>query len=131
MCSGCGEIESCAHLFLHCSQFDRIWQLVRNWLGVSSADPSAMVDHFTQFGTSAGLAKSRCSIIMHLIWFASSWIIWKERNDGLFRAKECSPFQLLENIRLLYYSWYKAKFMSYHYKFHEWWQNTFLCVGIG
>ena len=130
MCSGCGEIESCAHLFLHCSQFDRIWQLVRNWLGVSSADPSAMVDHFTQFGTSAGLAKSRCSI-MHLIWFASSWIIWKERNDGLFRAKECSPFQLLENIRLLYYSWYKAKFMSYHYKFHEWWQNTFLCVGIG
>jgi len=89
-----------------------------------SADPSTMVDHFIQFGTSANLAKSRCSF-MHLVWFASSWVIWKERNVGLFCAKENTPSQLLENIRVLSYSWYKAKFVIYHYKFYDWCQNLF------
>jgi hypothetical protein len=98
MCvTGCGLVESDAHLFLHCDIFGQVWQLVRHWLSVSSADPATVVDHFHQFGTSSGFAKSRCSF-MHLIWFASSWVIWKERNARIFRAKESTTYQLLEKI---------------------------------
>jgi len=27
--------------------------------------------------------------------------------------------------------WYKAQFVVYHYKFYEWYQNPFLCLGAG
>jgi hypothetical protein len=56
--SGCGQQESETHLFLTCRLFGQLWQLVRNWLSVYSADPSNIVDHFYQFGTSFGFGKS-------------------------------------------------------------------------
>jgi len=69
--SGCGHQESESHLFLTCSLFGQFLQLVRSWLGVYSADPSNIQDHFYLFCTSSSFAKSRCSL-MHLIWFVSS-----------------------------------------------------------
>jgi len=118
------------HLLLSCNVFGQVWQLVRHWLGVHSADPLTIVDHNLQFGTSSGLAKSRC-FFMYLIWYASSWVIWKERNVRIFRTKESTPYQLLENIKLLSFWWHKAQFVVYHYKFHDWCQNPFLCLGVG
>jgi len=96
-----------------------VWYLVRQWWGVYTADPLTLVDHFIQFGTSTGLSKSRCSF-MHLIWFATSWVLWKERNNKLFRTKENSFVQLLENIMLLSFSWHKAKFVTSYFKYHDW-----------
>ncbi|AES59336.1 hypothetical protein MTR_1g018300 [Medicago truncatula] len=70
---------------------------------------SSVVEHLTAdqevtgsnpFGSSSGFAKSRRSF-MHLIWFASSWVIWKKRNQRLFRGIESSPIQLLENVKLI------------------------------
>jgi hypothetical protein len=101
-----------------------------HWLSIHSADPSTIVDYFLQFGASLGLAKSRCSF-MYLIWFASSWVIWKERNARIFHAKESTTYQLLENIKLLSFWWIKAHFDAFHYKIHDWCHNPFLyfCVG--
>jgi len=62
---------------------------------------------------------------------ATSWVIWKEMNDRLFRTKESSCCQILESIRLLSFSWHKTKFGNFYYKFHDWCQNLFLCLGIG
>jgi len=131
MCvSGCGLHECSDHLFLLCNHFGKVWHLVRQWLGVYIVDPPTLVDHFIQFGTSAGFSKARCSF-MRLIWFATSWVIWKERNARLFWTKENSYAQLLENIRLLSYSWHKTKYLTFHYKFHDWCLNPLLCVGLG
>jgi hypothetical protein len=91
--SGCGLHESENHLFFICRMFGHIWQLVRKWLCVYSADPSNIQDHFHQFHTSAGYAKSRCSF-MHLIWFASSWVIWKEEMIDFFVEYKILLFRL-------------------------------------
>jgi len=128
--TGCGIQESENHLFLNCGVFGQIWQLVCNWLGVCAADPSNVMDHFFQFSTSSGYATSRRPF-MSVIWFASTWIVWKERNDRLFRGKENSPIQLLEKIKLLSFWWLKSNFKVFHYNFHFWCQNPFVCVGIG
>jgi len=68
---------------------------------------------------------------MYLIWFASSWTIWKERNARIFRSKESTPYQHLENIKFLSFLWYKAQFVVYHFKFHDWYQQPLLCLGVG
>jgi hypothetical protein len=128
--SGCGVIESADHLFLHCDVFGQVWQLVHLWLGVSSVNPLTISDHYLQFGISLGIAKSRCSF-MYLIWFASTWVIWKERNARIFCAKENIPSQLLENIKLLSFSSFKAYYVTSYYSFHDWCQNPFNCLGIG
>jgi len=126
--NGCGSIETSDHLFLLCNQFGMVWFLVRQWKGIYTTDPLTLVDHFIQFGTSAGYTKVRCSF-MHLISFATPWVIWKERNDKIFRTKQSSFSQLLENIRLLSFSWHKAKFASFNYKIHDWCQNR-SCVWV-
>ena len=125
--TGYGMIKSDVHLFSSCSVFGQVWHLARQWLGVHSSDPATIVDHFTQFGTSSGFAKSRCSI-MCLIWFASSWVIQKEMNARIFRVKESTPIQLLKNIKLLSFWWYKTQFVVYYYKFYDWCPNPFLCL---
>jgi len=68
---------------------------------------------------------------MHLIWFANVWVLWKERNDRIFREQERSPTQLLKAIKLLSFWWFRAKFIVFPYCFHNWCQTPFLCAGIG
>jgi len=68
---------------------------------------------------------------MHLIWFATVWVFWKERNDRIFGGKENSPIQLLETVKLLSFWWVKAKYVVFHNRFHNWCQNPFVCAGIG
>jgi len=93
-------------------------------------DPANIMDHFYLFGTSSGFARARCSL-MQLILFASSWVIWKERNDRLFRLTENAPAKLLENVKFLSFWWFKAKVVNFHYSFHNCCQTPFLCAGIG
>jgi len=127
---GCGQQESETHLFLSCQFFGHLWLLVRNWLDVYSVDLSNIVDHFYQFGTSSNYGKSRCSL-MHLIWFACSWVLRKGRNNRLFQNKENTPNQILENVKLLSFWWFKAKYVNFYYSFHNCCQNPLLCAGIG
>jgi len=90
MCvAGCGVHETHEHLFLECSIFGIIWQPIRNWVGVYTTLPSCALAHFHQFGSVVGHAKSCCSF-MFLVWFTTSWIICKERNNRVFRGKENS-----------------------------------------
>ena len=128
--SGCGKIETTYHLFLHCDVFGQVWQLVYLWLGVFSYTPFTILDYYLQIGSSSGIAKSRCSF-MYLIWFASTWVIWKERNARIFHAKESSIPQLLENIKLLSFSWFKAYSVICYYNYYDWCHNPFACLGIG
>jgi hypothetical protein len=68
---------------------------------------------------------------MHLIWFATTWVIWKERNDRNFYGKQTSLAQLQENVKLLSFWWFKTNVAVFRYGFHNWGKNPFLCAGIG
>jgi len=45
--------------------------------------------------------KERHKFLWHLIWFATTWVIWKERNDINFRGTQSSLAQLSENVKLM------------------------------
>jgi len=126
--SGCGEQENNDHLILNCGVFAQLWQLVWNWLHVYTTLPSNIEDHFLQFGSASGHARSRC-YSMFMIWFATSWIIWKEINNRIFRGQENTTLKLLENIKLLSFWWRKANCVYFPYQFYDWCQNLLLCLG--
>jgi len=98
--AGCGSVESSANLFLHCNFFGSVWHLIYGWLGISAAAPQFLPDHFIHFSFLGGSGKV-CQSILQVIWFATVWEIWKERNNRLFTDKTCSVPQVVDKIKSL------------------------------
>jgi len=47
--TGCGEEETTQYLFLNCPLVKDLWNLVRDWVGISAADPYFIYNYFVQF----------------------------------------------------------------------------------
>jgi hypothetical protein len=128
--TGCGGVETAHHLFLSCPVFAPLWSLVRSWVGISSADPLVLQDHFVQFTYSAGGSRARRSF-MQLLWLCCIWVIWHERNNRIFKAKESTVLQLLEKVQVHSLWWMKAYNVNLGINAHMWWSRPLVCMGIG
>ncbi|GAU27873.1 hypothetical protein TSUD_159670 [Trifolium subterraneum] len=106
-----------------------IWPLVRSWIGITSADPASLPDHFVQFTYSSGGSRARQSFLQ-LIWFICAWIVWMERNHRLFRGSTSSTHQLLDKIKLFSFRWLKETSGTLASNPHSWWSSPMLCLGV-
>jgi len=127
--AGCGSVESSAHLFLHCNVSGSVWHLIYGWLGISAAAPQFLPDHFIHFSFLGGSGKV-CQSILQVIWFATIWKIWKERNNRLFTDKTCSIPQVVDKIKSLTFMWLKARFATLPFNLHGCWLSPFTILGI-
>jgi len=93
---------------------------IHNWLDVFSVIPKVPANHFIQFSSVRGNCSKVKMSIVHLIWYATTWEIWKERNNRLFNAKECSIHQIVDKIKSLTFMWLKAKFTTLPFNYHAW-----------
>jgi len=128
--AGCNSVETSTHLFLHCSTFGMVWQFLLRWLGFSTTLPLGVVDHFNQFSFDGGNVKAR-GAILQVIWFATTWEIWKERNNMVFNGKDSSIPQVVDKIKSLAYKWLKEKYPSLPFNYHAWWLRPLTILGIG
>lgn len=126
----CGFLETSNHLFLHCNFSGSVWNVIVNWLGVVTVMPNDVQWHFIQFSLLGGVSRSKHSILQ-VIWFATMWEIWKERNNRIFNAKVSSVIQVVDKIKLLTYKWLKVKFVTLPFNYHGWWLSPFTLLGIG
>jgi len=126
----CNSIETTNHLFLHCSTFGSVWQCLLRWLGFSMALPLGVIDHFNQFSWDDGTVKDRRTILQ-VIWYATTWEIWKERNNRLFNGKQSSIVQVVDRIKSLTFMWLKEKYPTLSLNLHASWLNPFTILGIG
>lgn len=130
MCvAGCNVLESATHLFLHCNIFGVLWFHVRTWLGFSSVHPGELRQHFIQFTRMSGLPRSAFSFLS-VIWFATIWVTWKERNNRVFQNTTSTPFILLEKVKVHSFLWLKSRHTSLAYSFYDWWKHPLLCMGV-
>ncbi|GAU51257.1 hypothetical protein TSUD_98780 [Trifolium subterraneum] len=125
--SGCGTVETAHHLFISCSVFGSLWELVRSWIGITSVDPTSVRDHFVQFTYSAGGSRAQRSFLQ-LIWMVCVWVVWTERNHRLFRGSTSSSHQLLDKIKLFSFRWLKSTSATLAFNYHSWWSNPMLCL---
>jgi hypothetical protein len=105
--TGCGGVETAHHLFLSCLVFAPLWSLVRSWIGISSVDPLVLHDHFLQFTYSADGSRAR-RFFMQMLWLCCIWVVWHERNNRIFKAKESTVLQLLERVKVHPLWWMKV-----------------------
>jgi hypothetical protein len=96
-----------------------------SWLGIYAVFPITLRDHLYQFTHLAGLP--RCTqLFLTGIWFACMWIIWKERNDRIFKNAASHPYALFEKVKLHSFLWVKAKHPSFSYCYYDWWKHPLL-----
>jgi len=119
--------ESADHLLITCNHLGQLWTLIRSWLCLSSVDTFRFLDHFHQFGHLTGFP-IHTHIFLKLIWFSCVWTIWKERNRRIFNNKSLELHQLLNKVKLLSFTWLKAKLSNFAYSYHEWWQHPLSCM---
>lgn len=91
--------------------------------------PLDVTGHLKQFTFLGGVSKSRQSILQ-VIWFATLWEIWKERNNGIFNSKVSSIMQVVDRIKLLTFKWLKVKYATLPFNYHGWWLSPFTIVGF-
>jgi len=128
--AGCNTVETSTHLFLHCPTFGAVWYLLFRWLSFSTVIPLGVVDHFNQFFLDGGNVKAR-GAILHAIRFATTWEIWKERNNRLFNGKQSSILNVVDKIKSLAFMWLKEKYPSLPFNYHAWWLSPFIILGVG
>ena len=115
--------------FLGCNIFSSLWSHVWHWLGISSVSSGDLRQHFGQFTNMAGMPRFTDSFFT-AIWFASIWVIWKERNYRVYQNTAFDPSILIEKVKLNSFLWLKLKQATFSYSYHEWWKNSFLCMDI-
>jgi hypothetical protein len=77
ICVLCGERET-SHLFLHCEVALLIWRKVLDWLEINFITPQNLLVHFVCWNGEVNPRKFWKAF--WLIWHATIWMIWKERN---------------------------------------------------
>lgn len=73
--------------------------MVTSWLGIYMVFPLDLRDHLYQFSHMAGLPRYTQSFFTG-IWFAFVWIIWKARNERIFKDALTHPYALVEKVKL-------------------------------
>jgi len=126
---GCNVLESARHIFLECAASNYLWCQVTSWLGIYVVFPIELRDHLYQFSHMAGLPRYTHSFLTG-IWFACVWIIWKVRNERIFKNAHSHPYALVEKAKLHSFLWVKAKHPSFTYCYYDWWKHPMLCLGV-
>lgn len=118
-----------AHLFFECSVFAGVWNRCLQWFGLHSALHYNCYLHFQQFrgliGGSADISNK-----WQVIWFATMWTIWVNRNAAVFNKKTPTVDSMLEQVQLKAWNWISAKAKNFNYTFHNWLHNPAACLGI-
>jgi hypothetical protein len=99
-------------------------------IGVSAVMLENVIDHFTQFSHIGGATWSRRSILQ-VIWLATTWELWKERNNRIFNNLESSISQVVDKIKSVTFRWLKVKLTTLPFNYHGWWLSPFTVLGIG
>ena len=126
--TGCGGLETSAHLFLHYDIFSSLWHHVWRWLHISSVSPGNIRQHFIQFTSMAGLPRFTHIYESNLVCFCLGYL--EERNNHVFQNTVTIPSVLVEQVKLNSFLWLKSKHVDFAYSYHDWWQNLILCMGL-
>lgn len=130
VCSGYKQhLETENHLIFERSCYSRIWTACFKWIGIPTAMHNSCKDQFQQFfGLLNWSMKNRN--YWQVVWYAVVWAIWLARNNQKFNSKASELEDILESIKILSWSWIKAKGADFPYQLSSWISNSSACLGL-
>ena len=126
-CVLCGHGDKITtHLFVHCEVVVLIWRKVLDWLGINFITPRNLFMHFACWSYESN--SSRSLKAFWLIWHASVWSIWKERNAKIFKNQSKNYDEVVDDIKALSWVWSSSKLRIASCLFYEWCWNLRECL---
>jgi len=69
-------------------------------------------------------------LFLTVIWFATIWVTWKERNNRVFQNTTTSSSTFLEKVKLHSFLWLKSKHAALAYSYYDWWKHPLSCMSV-
>ncbi|KAK2352803.1 hypothetical protein QL285_090514 [Trifolium repens] len=92
----CNHVETTPHIFLQCHTSNSVWLNIFKWMGLTPIMNVSVQQHFILFGD---LLKSNIhKRYRHVIWLATTWCIWRWRNQIIFRGERVNISTLVDQI---------------------------------
>jgi hypothetical protein len=111
--------ESISHVSIHCSFSSTVWRKVLSWMGLNLINSNSIQEHFLLFGD---LIKSKANKKhRHIIWLATTWCIWRLRNNLVFREDRATIFSLVNQIIYMSWFWFSGHLRSNVDIFFDYW----------
>jgi len=127
LCVLCGRRpETSTHLFLHCNVSSLIWREILNWL---ESNFITSYNLFVQYECWNGKANSkRLKKGFWLIWHATLWLIWEERNARIFTNQRKEVEEIVDEIKTVSWVWTLSRLKIASFLFYEWTWNPRKCL---
>jgi len=120
------RVESATHLFLHCEVSSFIWREDLNWLEFNFITPHNLFTHFEGWNSEANSKRLKKGAWM--IWHATIWMIWKERNVRIFTYDRKEAEEIVDEIKAISRFWALSRLRIASFLFYEWTWNPRECL---
>ncbi|KAJ0521343.1 hypothetical protein HanRHA438_Chr10g0447851 [Helianthus annuus] len=91
------------HLFVSCEKAQHVWSFVSQWCRISSIYAFRSKDLLDWHKNVRGTEKWRK--LVYAIIQVSMWVIWRSRNDLIFRGKQVYLERMTTEIKHLSFLW--------------------------
>jgi hypothetical protein len=120
------EVEDIQHVFFNCNLIVQVWDSIFKWLGTNAIVNATVTEHFLTFG---GIFKGKKTKgLRHIIWVATTWCIWRYRNNILFRGDSVNIYSLFNQILYIAWLWFIGSLRStVDFSFFDWCNNPLAC----
>jgi hypothetical protein len=100
-CPLCKQTEETNnHIFVHCRFTPRIWELLKDWLGIQGIHPRQWGGlDIQEWWSSMAEGPSMHRKGLATLTLLTVWEIWQEQNARVFRNKPSPTFVLLDKIK--------------------------------
>ncbi|XP_071708946.1 uncharacterized protein [Rutidosis leptorrhynchoides] len=122
------DVETIEHSLIFCNLAFEIWTRVYKWWGVGPYTNLSLAESF------GGNTNATTTVIGSKIWQAVTWtcgyMVWKNRNNKIFRNKVwCSPI-VVNEIQIISFDWISRRIKGIHLDWHTWLDNpsVYLCA---
>jgi hypothetical protein len=120
------EEEDIRHVFFKCHMIHQVWEYIFKWMRVSFIDFSSVTDHFLSFGSIIRGKNSKK--LRHILWLATTWCIWRTRNNILFRGDHINFNSLVNQIVYIAWLWFIGRLRrNVDFSFSDWCNNPLDC----
>lgn len=95
MCKNC-PIESTAHLLFLCPYATHVWYLISAMWGYRIMQPRGTVWDIWQVSKTLRGQRKKSEWVVHFV--ATAWILWKHRNNVVFRGARMEPRIIADRV---------------------------------
>jgi hypothetical protein len=121
------EVEESHHVFFNCNFSRQVWRIIFRWMKTTPLAFVNIHDHFSHFGKliKGGNGKK----FRHIIWLATTWSLWKKRNNIIFRGEEVNIPSLVDHIIYFAWFWFIGRGgLNVNVTFSDWCNDPLACI---